>query len=227
MQINHIAIIMDGNGRWAVSKGKSRSHGHREGVRVLEDIADFAFAEGIPCVTVYAFSSENTARPKEEVKGLVKLIKEFFSKKLPKFIKREIRIVVLGDKNYFDKNVRDIIDKAEFNTAHFNKKTLAIALNYGARNEIIRAVNKAIEKSEAVDEKSFSQLLDTKNLPEVDIIIRTGGEVRLSNFLLYQSAYSELFFIDDLWPDFTIERLKGIIEEFNRRNRRFGKVGER
>jgi len=215
---------MDGNGRWATAKNKSRTTGHREGVKVLEDITDFCFELGISCLTVYAFSSENTARPKEEIDGLIRLIKEFFSKKLPKFIKHSIRIVVLGDRNYFDKNVQNIINEAESKTAHFEEKTLAIALNYGARNEIIRAVNKAIDVREKVDENSFSKLLDTKDLLEVDIIIRTGGEKRLSNFLLYQSAYTELFFVNDLWPDFNRERLSEIIAEFKGRSRRFGKV---
>ena len=221
--INHIAIIMDGNGRWAEARGKSRSSGHRVGVRVLEDIADYCFGNSISTLTVYAFSSENKARPKKEVDGLVKLIKEFFVKRLPKFIKNETRVVVIGDKTFFSSDVQAIINNAEEKTAHFKNKTLCIALNYGARDEIVRAVNKAVAAGSVVNENSFAQFLDTAALPAIDIIVRTGGEVRLSNFLLYQAAYSELFFVDDLWPDFNTEKLATIIEQFRLRNRRFGK----
>jgi len=220
----HVAAIMDGNGRWAKARGLIRSLGHRAGVKTLEQITESLFDEGVKYFTVYAFSSENTQRPASEVKALMALIKEFFKKRLSKFIKNQMRVCVIGDKSYFSDSIKQLIIETEEKTAHFIDKTFVLALNYGARDELLRAVNKAVDLGKTVTEKEFGTLLDTQDIPDPDIIIRTGGETRLSNFLLYQAAYSELFFVPDLWPDFTPERLKEILNAYATRNRTYGRV---
>lgn len=215
---------MDGNGRWAKKRLLPRTVGHREGVKTLEKIVEAIYNLNVSCFTVYAFSTENKERPEKEVKNLVKLIREFFSKSIKKFIKNQIRIIVIGDKSFFESDIQDIMQKAEYDTKDFLDKTFVLALNYGARGEIVRAVNTVIEKGERVTEQNFGAFLDTKKVADPDIIIRTGGDMRLSNFLLYQAAYSELFFSNELWPDFSIEHIKNIIEQFNARTRKFGKI---
>jgi len=225
----HIAMIMDGNGRWAQKRLLPRSLGHREGVKTLEKIMAAVYEFGVEYLTVYAFSSENKARPKKEVDNLLKLLKEYFTKKLKTFIKEKIRIKVIGDRSFFDENLNTIILNAESETAGFVGRNFVIALNYGARDEMIRAVNRAVEKGKKVSEEEFARLLDTKDIPDPDLIIRTGGDFRLSNFLLFQASYAELAFVDVLWPDFNKTRLEEILADYCKRNRRFGKVedGER
>jgi len=215
---------MDGNGRWAQKRLLPRVAGHRQGVLTLEKIVDKIYDLGVKVLTVYAFSTENTARPKDEVKNLCSLIKEFFTKKLYKFIESQISIKIIGDIDFFTQDIKAVLNEAINKTASFKNKTFCLALNYGARDEIIRAVNKAIAIGKKLTQDDFKNLLDTTNIPDPEIIIRTGGDKRLSNFLLYQAAYSELFFTPDLWPDFTIKKLKEVITEFSSRDRRFGKV---
>lgn len=219
-----IGIIMDGNGRWAKKRFMPRSLGHRSGVIALEKMLDSVFSLGIGYVTVYAFSTENQGRPKEEIDALFSMVDEFFNKKLPKLIKSQIRVKVVGDMSYFSDDMRRIIADAEAKTAHFTEHNFYIALNYGSRNEIITACNKAVESGKAVTEEEFSKLLFTGGMPDPDVLIRTGGDKRLSNFMLYQLAYTELFFVDTLWPDFGKKELYKILEEYGARARRFGKV---
>jgi len=220
-------MIMDGNGRWAQKRLLPRSLGHREGVKTLEKIMAAVYGVGVEYLTVYAFSSENKARPKKEVDNLLKLLKEYFTKKLKTFIKEKIRIKVIGDRSFFDENLNTIILNAESETAGFVGRNFVIALNYGARDEMIRAVNRAVEKAKKVSEEEFARLLDTKDIPDPDLIIRTGGDFRLSNFLLFQASYAELAFVDVLWPDFNKTKLEEILVDYCKRNRRFGKVEDK
>ncbi len=220
----HLAVIMDGNGRWAKKRAMPRSFGHKAGVKTLFKIADYAFSCGVKCFTVYAFSTENKYRPKDEVDGLISLIREHFQKSFSDLISKGIAVKILGERSYFPDDVVGILNQIEVDSASGKNGTICVALNYGGRAEIVKAVNEAIKKGEEVSEESFAKTLYTGDLPEPDIILRTGGEKRLSNFLLYQSAYSELFFTDTLWPDFSEEELEKIFEEFSKRNRRYGKV---
>ena len=220
----HIAFIMDGNGRWASSRALARKFGHREGVITLRKIVKYAFSLGVEFVTVYAFSTENKARPQDEIDGLIELIRNNFEKQFNELIESGIKIKVMGDKSYFPEDVVKIIDETEKKSEVNEKGTFNIALNYGARDEIVKATIKAVNSNLPITEELISNCLYTANQPDPDIIIRTGGEKRLSNFLLYQSAYSELFFTDTLWPDFTAGELDQIIMQFNSRNRRYGKV---
>jgi len=220
-------MIMDGNGRWAQKRLLPRSLGHREGVKTLEKIMAAVYGVGVEYLTVYAFSSENKARPKKEVDNLLKLLKEYFTKKLKTFIKEKIRIKVIGDRSFFDENLNTIILNAESETAGFVGRNFVIALNYGARDEMIRAVNRAVEKAKKVSEEEFARLLDTKDIPDPDLIIRTGGDFRLSNFLLFQASYAELAFVDVLWPYFNKTKLEEILVDYCKRNRRFGKVEDK
>lgn len=222
----HIALIMDGNGRWATMRNKPRSYGHQKGSEVLEKLCDYAFKRGVKVMSFYAFSTENWSRSEDEVKKLMSLLKLMLKKYLPKFIKEEIRLVVSGDiysERISDRGRKAILSAVE-KTKNFNDRICNICFNYGSRNEIVNAVNRAVERGERVDEKSFSALLYTAGLPDVDLIIRTSGEKRLSNFLLWQSAYAELYFTDTLWPDYTVEELAQAIDWFEGRNRRFGGV---
>ena len=215
---------MDGNGRWAKARNLARNFGHCEGVKTLKTIVDYAFSVGVEFVTVYAFSTENRLRPQEEIDGLIDLIRKNFSSSFKQFVKKGVKVKVLGDKSYFPADVVEIIDKLERESENNDKATLSVALNYGARDEIVKATIKAVESGEEITEEVISKNLYTANQPDPDMIIRTGGEKRLSNFLLFQSAYSELFFTDTLWPDFTTEELAEIIRQFSTRNRRYGKV---
>ena len=220
----HIAVIMDGNGRWATKRALPRKAGHKEGVKTLLSIARHAFERGVRYFTVYAFSTENKFRPADEVNALVDLIREHFSRSFNDFVKSGIRVNVLGDRRFFPDDVIAILDKIENDSKEGDKGTFNIALNYGARAEIARAINLLVQSGEEVTEQSISRYLYTANQPDPDIIIRTGGEKRLSNFLLYQSAYTELFFSDTLWPDFSKNEFDEILVKFHDRNRRYGKV---
>lgn len=217
-------MIMDGNGRWAQKRLLPRSLGHREGVKTLVRVVTHAFDRGVKFVTVYAFSTENRFRPKDEVDGLVDLIRKNFATTFRRFIERGIRIRILGDRGYFPADVVDILDKAEADSVLGSSGTFSIALNYGGRAEIVKAVNNVISSGETVTEDNFPKFLYTSDQPDPDMLIRTGGEKRLSNFLLYQAAYSELFFSDTLWPDFSDEEFDDLLDEFAGRNRRYGKV---
>ena len=226
-ELKHLAIIMDGNGRWAKLNNLPRSAGHYKGVEVLRNITKYANKLGIKCLTVYAFSTENWKRSKEEVSYIMSLPKVFFSKYIKELMDNNVRIMIIGDEDNIPKEtmkvINDVIDETRNNTGLI----LNFAFNYGSRDEIVKACKKyAIDYKEGriddLDEESFSKYLYTKDLPEVDLLIRTGSEMRLSNFLLYQLAYSEFIVIDTLWPDFTNEVLDECILEYSKRKRNFG-----
>jgi undecaprenyl diphosphate synthase len=227
----HIAIIMDGNGRWARQKNKSRNAGHRAGAKTLQIISEAANDLGVAHLTVYAFSTENWSRPKEEVSGLMNLLREYLKHHIRESRKNNIRVEIIGDRTKLDQDIQKKIQELEDTTKEKNGMTLHIALNYGSRDEITRAVKKIsndiLENKwtvEEVDQDLISSYLDTAGIPEPDLLIRTSGEQRISNFLLWQIAYSELHFSNKLWPDFSIEDLYQIIEEYQKRNRRFGGI---
>ncbi len=218
----HVAIIMDGNGRWAINRKKPRSYGHKKGSDNVEKIADSAFNNGVKTLTLYAFSCENWSRPKQEVEELMRLLKVYLNKFIKKLVKNGIRLNISGDTSVFNDELKSVIkdglEKTKNNTAH----VLNIALNYGGRQEIVMAVNKLIDNNEEITIEGISKNLYTYEFGEPDLIIRTGGECRLSNFLTFQSTYSELYFTDVLWPDFNEDDLKKALNEFYNRNRRYG-----
>ena len=222
----HIAIIMDGNGRWAKQRMMPRSYGHKQGMKRMIGLMERAFALGVDYVTVYALSTENLKRPKEELDGLFDLFRNHFKPYMRKIAQKGVRVRALGNIALLPEDIQDIIREAEEETAHFQGKGINVAVCYGARDELVRAVNLAIERGEKVTEESLSGLLYTCNQPDPDLIIRTGKEVRLSNFLLYQAAYAELYFSEKMFPEFSDEDLDEAILEFSRRTRRFGKTDE-
>lgn len=220
----HVGIIMDGNGRWAKARGKKRAFGHKEGAKNVDRVVAHAFARGVKTLSLYAFSSENWQRPQEEVDELMKLLETYFKKFIGKILKNNVRLNVMGDKTALSQNLRDIIEKDENASKDNCEHILNIAVNYGGRQEIVATVKNLLAKGEEITEKSISENLYTAEFGEPDLIIRTGGEKRLSNFMLYQGAYSELYFTDVLWPDFDEEELDKAIESFGSRTRRFGKI---
>ena len=223
----HIAIIMDGNGRWAKKRGMPRTAGHKEGLTSAKKIVKAAAQLGIKYVTLYTFSTENWKRAQEEVGFLMNLIKSHLRAEFEFYKKNGIRIKQIGDLTGLPEDVQKEIINAEKDTEHFSGTTCILAINYGGRDEIVRAVRKIInqnKKSEEITEELISSSLDTGDIPAVDLLIRTGGEKRLSNFLLWQNAYAEFVFTDTLWPDYNEEEFCKDIEEFQKRNRRFGGV---
>lgn len=229
---NHIAIILDGNGRWAKKRGMPRSFGHVKGCENLEDICEVAKELGVKYLTVYAFSTENWKRSKEEVDGLMKLFRNYLKKCIKISQKNNMRVKVIGDITAFDSDIQESIEKLEDFSKDFTDLHFQIALNYGSRDEITRAVNRMLEDQKAgkletpVSEDTISGYLDTAGLPDPDLMIRTSGELRLSNYLLWQLAYSEFYFTDVPWPDFKKEELVKAIEKYNKRDRRYGGVKE-
>ena len=229
---NHIAIILDGNGRWAKKRGMPRSFGHVKGCENLEDICEVAKELGVKYLTVYAFSTENWKRSKEEVDGLMKLFRNYLKKCIKISQKNNMRVKVIGDITAFDSDIQESIEKLEDFSKDFTDLHFQIALNYGSRDEITRAVNRMLEDQKAgkletpVSEDTISGYLDTAGLPDPDLMIRTSGELRLSNYLLWQLAYSEFYFTDVPWPDFKKEELIKAIEKYNERDRRYGGVKE-
>ncbi len=221
---SHVGIIMDGNGRWAEAKGKNRSYGHKFGAKNVDKIVAHAFKSGVKSLTLYAFSAENWARPKQEVDELMKLLKEYFNKFIKKVVKSDVRLRVIGGRSELSSDLIEIITEVEEKSKNNTKNNLNIALNYGGRQEIARVVNNLIKDGKEITDQTILSGLDTAESGEVDLIIRTGGELRLSNFLLFQGAYSELYFTDVLWPDFDEIELDKAIESFSNRKRRFGKV---
>lgn len=216
---------MDGNGRWAKSKGMSREYGHSEGAKKFREIVRHCGDVGIENVTVYAFSTENWKRPKKEVDSIMKIMKSFISEAKKTYKRDKMRIVFIGNKSVFDDKTKAELCRLEEITACYGGRTLCIALNYGGRAEIVDAVNALIASGkQSVTEDEITAAIYSGVCPPPDMIVRTGGEKRLSNFLLWQSSYSELFFTDTLWPDFTTEELDGIIAEFSNRKRRYGGV---
>lgn len=215
---------MDGNGRWAQRQGKERSFGHEKGAKNVVEITKYAAKIGIKFLTLYAFSTENWKRPKNEVDFLMKLLARFLKSERKTLKQENIKFDTIGDMSKFSQSLKDEIEKTKKETAHCTGMTQIIAINYGSKDEIARAVNKAITLGKAVTEEYFSALLDTADFPDVDLLIRTGGDKRLSNFLLWQSAYAELYFTNTLWPEFSPGELEAIILGYSNTARRFGSL---
>ena len=225
----HVAIIMDGNGRWAKARGLPRSAGHRAGAEAARKTLRSAGEAGVECLTLYAFSSENWRRPADEISDLTGLLRFYVQKELDSLHREGIRLKILGDHTAFAADVAKLVDKAVAKTAQNDRMTLAVALNYGARNELVQAMRQLAEQVQLgtlapsqIDEKRIETALDTHDLPPLDLLIRTSGEQRLSNFLLWQAAYAELLFVDTLWPDFDEQTMGAALAEYARRERRYG-----
>lgn len=222
----HVAIIMDGNGRWAKQQNQPRVFGHRQGVKTLKDIVSCAAKIGIQSLTVFAFSSENWSRPKTEVSFLMDLFMKSLETEVDGLHKNNVCLRFIGDRSAFSKSLISTIEKSENKTQDNKGLILNVAANYGGRWDIVNAVQNLLESDKDVSEKSISQHLCLKDDAEIDILIRTGGEQRISNFLLWQSAYAELYFTDVLWPDFNQEEFNKAIEWYQLRERRYGKISE-
>ena len=219
----HIAIIMDGNGRWAKEKGMPRFKGHQEGIKVTKEIVKYCSDIGIPFVTLYVFSTENKKRNTEEVNFLMGLIQQHLKKELKFYADNDIRVLHIGDLAGLPLAVQEEIVAVRDKTKNYKGSSVVLAINYGGKDEIVRGIKGLnAEKLINMTENDFSLCLDTKALPPVDLLIRTGGEKRLSNFLLWQSAYAELYFSDKYWPDWRCEDLQIAIDDYMARNRRFG-----
>lgn len=218
----HIAIIMDGNGRWAIKRNKPRVFGHNEGMKRVVDVVENSLNIGIKYLSLYAFSTENWKRPQKEIDVLMQILIKYIDDQLNKLVTQGVKINILGDISVLPEKVIQKIEYALDSTKDNDKLILNIAINYGSRQEILRAVNIAIEDGEILTDDEFSNLLYTRNQPDVDLLIRPGGEKRLSNFLLYQMSYAELYFSDIYWPDFKLESLIDAIYWYQNRNRRFG-----
>ena len=229
----HVAIILDGNGRWAKAKGMPRNYGHMEGAKTVEKICEEAWKMGIKYLTVYAFSTENWKRPQEEVDALMKLLRNYMKTCLKTAAKNDMVVRVIGDKTGLADDIRESIEELEKASANNGGLNFQIAINYGSRDEIVRSVRKVMEdvkagkiEPEQMDEAMFDSYLDTAGIPSPDLLIRTSGEQRLSNFLMWQLAYTEFYFTDVPWPAFTKEDLEKAIEKYNGRDRRYGGVKE-
>lgn len=226
----HVAVIMDGNGRWAKEKGLSRNEGHKKGTAVVKKIIKHAENLGIEYITLYAFSTENWKRPADEVEGLMNLLRQYLKQNIRDGKRKNGRFRVIGDRYGLPKDIQELIQELEFITKDKTGIKIQIAINYGGRDEIIRATRKMLEavqkegKSiEDIDESYFEMFLDTAHIPDPDLLIRTSGEMRTSNYLPWQLAYSEFYFTSCLWPDFTVSNFDQALEEFSNRKRRFGK----
>ena len=222
--VNHVAIIMDGNGRWALNRRKSRNYGHQQGLKTIEKIVDYSIKKKISYLTLFTFSSENWDRPKNEVNFLFKLIENYFKKNLLKVIRNGIRVKIIGNKFMLARNLRKIIKLAENRTKKNKKISIQLALNYGSKNEIINSLRIINKKKQKITKKNFEKNLYTSGLPDPDILIRTGGQRRLSNFLLWQTAYTEIFFVNKMWPDFSKDDFQKILNKFKEIKRNFGKI---
>ena len=218
----HIAIIMDGNGRWAKKRFLPRSAGHKYGMERMIGLMEHAFELGVEYITVYALSTENLKRPKEEVEGLFNLFRNNFKEMFGRVCQKGVRLRALGDISLLPDDIVEVLKESEAETAQYEGKGINIAVCYGARDEIVHAVNAAVAAGEKVTEESFAQLLYTKDIPDPDLIIRTSGEMRLSNYLLLQSAYSELYFTNVYWPDFNAAQFEKALCEYAKRERRYG-----
>ena len=224
-KLNHIAIIMDGNGRWGLKNNKSRNYGHLKGIKSVESVIKFALKKKINNLTLYTFSTENWKRPKSEINFLFDLIRKSLKNKIKKIIKEGIKVNIIGKKKGLPNDILRIVKLIEKKTLKNKRITLNIALNYGSKEEIVNACQKLVSKKvKKVDLKVFEKELYTKNLPDPQILIRTGGTKRLSNFLLWQLAYTEIFFINKLWPDFNENDFSKIINKFHNIKRNFGNI---
>ncbi len=229
----HIAIILDGNGRWAKKRGMPRGYGHVKGCENLEKICEYASELGVRYLTVFAFSTENWKRSRDEVEGMMKLFRDYLKKCIKLSKKWKMRMRVIGEISAFDQDIQDSVRKLEDFSSQFDELHFQLALNYGSRDEIIRGVRRMLAECQAgelspkdMTEERFGEYLDTAGLPDPDLLIRTSGEQRLSNFLLWQLAYTEFYFTDVHWPDFDREELVRAIEQYNKRDRRYGGVKE-
>ena len=221
----HIGIIMDGNGRWAQQRGLQRTQGYREGLSAAKSTVKAAHDAGIPYITLYTFSTENWRRTEDEVSFLMNLIKNNLRKEYEFYKTNDIRVVHSGDISSLPREIQDEIYLVEKDTAQFSSLTVNLAINYGGRNEILRSCKAALASGiqpESLSEEHIQHHLDQSDIPDLDLIVRTGGEHRLSNFMLWRSSYAEIYFTETLWPDFSAEELRFIIEWFNNRTRRFG-----
>ena len=223
-RLNHIAIIMDGNGRWAEDKNLKRVDGHKKGAEVVREITIHSSNINLKYLTLYAFSTENWKRPRLEVEFLMKLLDRYLKNELEIYQKYNVKFETIGNLSKFSKNLQNRIKITKDKTKNNNGLTQILALNYGARDEIVRCINNMILEQREITEENISNNLDTLNFTDIDLLIRTGGEKRISNFLLWQIAYAELFFIDKFWPDFNNADLDKIIDEFNSRDRRYGGI---
>ena len=230
---HHVAIIMDGNGRWAKTRGMSRTMGHRKGVEAVRETVQAAGEAGVKYLTLFAFSSENWNRPPEEISDLMGLLKLFIRRDLAELHKENVRVRVIGDRSRLERDILSLLVEAEDLTRNNDAMHLVIAFNYGGRDEITRAMRRMAEavargevQPESLNEKIVEAYLDTAGIPDPDVIIRTSGEQRLSNFLLWQAAYTEFVFVPCLWPDFDRAAFAGAIREYSGRERRFGGVSE-
>ena len=221
---NHVAIIMDGNGRWALQKKKSRNYGHQCGLRAIEKIVDYSIKKKISYLTLFTFSSENGKRPKKEVNFLFKLLENYFKKNLLKVIRNGIKVTIIGNKSRLASNLRKIIKLAENKTMKNKKISVQLALNYGSKQEIINSMKIVNKKKQKITIKNFEKNLYTSGLPDPDILIRTGGQRRVSNFLLWQIAYTEIFFVNKMWPDFDKNDFQKILNKYKKIKRNFGKI---
>lgn len=225
----HVAIIMDGNGRWAKARGLPRAAGHRQGGEAARKVLRAAGEAGVECLTLYAFSSENWRRPEAEINDLMGLLRFYIKRELDALHREGVRLRIIGDHRAFQPDVARLVDEAVERTAGNSRMTLAIALNYGARLEMVKAVRGIASRvasgdiaADAIDEALIDGALDTADLPPLDLLIRTSGEQRLSNFLLWQAAYAELLFVDTLWPDYDGDTLRAALAEYAARERRYG-----
>tara|TARA_B110000008_G_scaffold185733_1_gene184553 strand:- start:59 stop:733 length:675 start_codon:yes stop_codon:yes gene_type:complete len=221
--INHVAIIMDGNGRWGLKNKNSRNAGHSQGLKSLENIIKTSVDKKIKFLTLYAFSTENWNRPKEEVNFLLNLLENFLSNKINELNKQNIKIKIIGVKK-FSKKLNKLLNLVEKKTLYNNKLQINLAINYGSKFELIYAIKKLVKSKSNINEKNLIKNLQTKNIPDPELLIRTGNTNRLSNFLLWQLAYSEIFFVKKLWPDFNKKDYIKILNKFKNIKRNFGKI---
>jgi undecaprenyl diphosphate synthase len=220
----HIAIIMDGNGRWAKERGLKRTAGHEKGAQIVREITTHCSNIGIKYSTLYAFSTENWNRPKLEVQFLMRLLDNWLKNELEVYLKNNVKFKAIGDISKFSSKLQQTIKDTEQKTSHCSGLTQILALNYGSRDEITRAVQKIVDKGLEISQENINNHLDTANIPDVDLLIRTSGEIRVSNYLLWQIAYAEMFFTQTYWPEFNSNELDDIIDDFNKRERRFGGI---
>lgn len=220
----HVGVIMDGNGRWAKKRLLPRSYGHKAGMNAMIELAGYAKTLGIRYLTVYALSTENLSRPAEELDGLFSLFRKYFTENVKKLYKQNAAVKIIGDLSALPSDIVSLLRDGEENSPSGAEFTLVFAINYGSRSEILNAVNKAVKSGKELNAEEFSSYLYTDGIPDPDLIIRTGGEMRLSNFLMYQSAYAELYFSEVLFPDFGKAELDKALENYAARERRFGKI---
>jgi len=220
----HVAIIMDGNGRWAKEQGLKRTAGHEEGAKTVREITTHANNLGIKYLTLYAFSTENWSRPKLEVEFLMKLLERYLKNELPIYLENSVKFKAIGDLSKFSKSLQKVINDTQEKTKNGQGLTQILALNYGSRDEITRAVKKLVDTKLEVSQENIESCLDTAGIPDVDMLIRTSGEIRLSNYLLWQCAYSEMFFTKTYWPEFSKNEFDDLLSDYTNRERRFGAV---